>query len=72
MWSAVLNIGGWLVFWVLLLFYVRWAAFERNFFTGQDPEDWRPDFPSEGPSPEGDRPQRMERISRVASLGRPA
>ncbi len=72
MWSAVLSIGGWAVFYVLLLFFVRWVGLEREFFFCQDPENWRPDVPSEVPPMKDEHPTRMERLSRVASLGRPA
>ncbi|HSB72089.1 MAG TPA: hypothetical protein VLT62_22395 [Candidatus Methylomirabilis sp.] len=38
MWNAILNWGGWALFFLVLLFYVRWIALERAFFSGRDPE----------------------------------
>ena len=72
MWSAILSFGGWVVFWVLLLFFVRWVGLEKAFFEGQDPENWRPDFPRETSPMTPEQPKPMGRLSRLASLGRPA
>ncbi len=50
MWSAGVEIAGWAVLYLLLLFFVRWIAIERTFFAGQDPERWKPESLSEAPS----------------------
>ncbi len=40
--SMLVEMGGWCLFFVVLLFYMRWVLHEREFFTGPDPENWRP------------------------------
>ena len=72
MWSAILSLGGWVVFCLVLLLYVRWAILERDFFSGQDPENWRPDFRSETLAMKDEHPTLMERLSHLPSLGWPA
>ncbi len=72
MWSAILSFGGWVVFSMFLFFYVLSAIVEREFFAGQDPDNRRPDFASETLPTKDHLSKRMERLSRVASLGAPA
>jgi hypothetical protein len=40
MWSAILDVAGWAMFYFLLIYFVRWIAIERAFFAGQDPGRW--------------------------------
>ncbi len=40
--SMVLELGGWCLFFIVLLAYVRWVLLEREFFAGADPEAWHP------------------------------
>ena len=35
-----MNLGGWGVFYVLILFYVRWNILEQACFRHEDPENW--------------------------------
>ncbi len=72
MWSAILSFGGWVVFWLLLFFYVRWTGLEREFFSGQDPENWKPGLLGETSAPRNEQSKRLERLARIASLWRPA
>ena len=70
--SPILSLGGWAAFAGVLLFYVRWVLLERTFFSGQDPENWRPDNVCEEPPMQAEHPSRVEHITHIASLGRPA
>ena len=40
MWNAILNVGGWALFYLLILFYVRWSILEQACFSHEDPENW--------------------------------
>ncbi len=40
--SILVEMGGWCLFFVVLLAYVRWILLEREFFNGSDPENWHP------------------------------
>ena len=40
MWDAILNVGGWVFFYLLLLFHVRWSILEQVAFIHEDPENW--------------------------------
>jgi len=44
MWNAILAAGGWVLFYLVILLWVRWVSLERAYFAGQDPEAWRPDM----------------------------
>ena len=72
MWSAMLSIGGWVIFCAVLFCYVRWATLERRFFSGQDPENWKPDFQIETSTVEREHSALIERLFRIPSLGWPA
>lgn len=51
MWNGLLALGGWTLFYLVILFWVRWVALERMYFAGQDPEAWRPDLqPNDRPT----------------------
>jgi hypothetical protein len=41
MWNGILNVGGWAIFYLLLLLYVCWSILEQSFFSRRDPENWR-------------------------------
>jgi hypothetical protein len=72
MWNSILDVAGWGLFYVLLIFFVRWIGIEREFFASQDPEGWEPKPPSEE-SPAGvQAPKPVVRLPFISSLGRPA
>ena len=43
MWSAIVDVAGWALFYFVLILFVRWTAIERAFFAGQNPEGWEPE-----------------------------
>ena len=63
MWTAILNISGWALFYLLILFYVRWIIREHAFFAGEDPENWK------GPS--GAAQSSPDRRSHLPVMGSP-
>jgi hypothetical protein len=72
MWSAIVTFGGWMLFYLVLLFYVRWIVLERAFFAGEDPEHWGSRSGS-AQSPAGpQRPMQTRRSPSTWSLGMPA
>lgn len=72
MWSAILDVAGWSLFYFLLIFLVRWIAIERAFFAGQDPERWEPEPKSEATPADLRDPRPAVRFPFISSLGRPA
>lgn len=40
MWNALLNVAGWVFFYLLILLYVRGSILEQSVFSGEDPENW--------------------------------
>ena len=72
MWSALLQVSGWALFFLAILLYVRWVCLERVYFAGQDPEAWDPASDAEdGPWSAPDAPPSL-RVPHLPSLGRPA
>jgi hypothetical protein len=72
MWNSILEVAGWGLFYLLLIFFVRWIGIEREFFAGQDPERWEPRPPSESSPVDVLVPRPVVRLPSISSLGRPA
>ena len=72
MWSAILDVAGWALFYLLLIFLVRWTGIERTFFADQDPEGWEPEPLSEAAPADPRDPKPAVRFPSISSLGRPA
>ncbi len=68
--TTLLTFGGWALLCALLLFFVRWVGIERAFFSGQDPENWRPGSLRQIEPVEDERPTPVVHSSHAASLGR--
>lgn len=72
MWNAILNVAGWLLFYLAILLYVRWVALERVYFAGQDPEAWSPGFQPDEDSSQARNAKLPVNFPRISSMGRPA
>lgn len=72
MWTTILLLGGWMLFWGFLLLFVRWVTIERDFFAGQDPERWQPPVVREAAPGDDGQPTPLEQVSHLPSLGSPA
>jgi len=71
--STILSIGGWILFYLFILFYVRWVCLERVYFGGDDSEG--SDLRSQSDEHPADRrlPERTAlTLPLLYSLGRPA
>jgi hypothetical protein len=71
MWSAMLNVGGWVLFYCGLLLYVVWVAQERTFFADRDSERWSPETHDAAGSAVGD-PRPLIHFASATPLGRAA
>lgn len=70
MWNTILTASGWVLFYCVILYWVRWIPSERAYFAGQDPEAWRPDAHPDDPALDvNDRPVR--RMGRLGPRGPP-
>ncbi len=49
MWSAILGVPGWVLYYSFLLFYVRWIPIERASFASQEPARAEPKLLSQTP-----------------------
>jgi hypothetical protein len=72
MWNSILDVAGWGLFYLVLIFFVRWIGIEREFFASQDPERWEPEPPSESSPADAQVPKPGVRLPFISSLGRPA
>ena len=72
MWSAILTVGGWAFFYLLIIFYVRWVCLERMYFADTDPEAWVLHSPSDERPPDREVPEPTVTFPFRSSLGRPA
>jgi len=72
MWNAILNVAGWLLFYLAILLYVRWVALERAYFAGQDPEAWSPGLQRDEDPSQAPNAKPPVKFPWISSLGRPA
>jgi hypothetical protein len=72
MWNAILNVGGWAFFYLLVIFYVRWSLLEQAYFSHEDPENWEGLWgPNVSPSDHRYHTPAMG-LPAISSVGRPA
>jgi hypothetical protein len=51
MWNAMLNVGGWAFFYLMIALYVRGSILEQAVFSSEYPENWEGAPPSPGTPP---------------------
>ena len=71
MWNAILTASGWVLFYLVILLWVRWVSLERVFFSGRDPEAWPLEVQPDGLSFGGPGAESHLGSPCAATVGRP-